>query len=143
MGNQRQAVIRIHISLFFQIFSPLLAKSLQSCPTFCNPMDYSPPGSSVHEILQTRILEWVAIPSPRDLPDSGIEPASPALAGRFFTTSTTWEAQVLISYLLYIYICVCVFVCVVIVHVNTNLPIYPFPHIYHICNIPQPYKRIK
>ena len=33
----------------------------QSCPTLCDPMDYSPPGSSVHEILQTRILEWVAI----------------------------------------------------------------------------------
>ena len=33
----------------------------QSCMTLCNPMDCSPPGSSVHEILQTRILEWVAI----------------------------------------------------------------------------------
>ena len=33
----------------------------QSCPTLCNPMDHSPPGSSVHEILQARILEWVAI----------------------------------------------------------------------------------
>ena len=32
-----------------------------SCPTLCNPMDCSPPGSSVHGILQTRILEWVAI----------------------------------------------------------------------------------
>ena len=33
----------------------------QSCLTLSDPMDYSPPGSSVHEILQTRILEWVAI----------------------------------------------------------------------------------
>ena len=33
----------------------------QSCPILCNPMDYSPPGSSVHGILQARILEWVAI----------------------------------------------------------------------------------
>ena len=33
----------------------------QSCPTLCDPMDYSPPGSSVHGILQARILEWVAI----------------------------------------------------------------------------------
>ena len=41
------------------------AKSLQSCPTLCSPMDYSPPGSSVHGILQARILEWVAIPSSR------------------------------------------------------------------------------
>ena len=37
------------------------AKSLQSCLTFCNPMDCSPPGSSVHGIFQAKILEWVAI----------------------------------------------------------------------------------
>ena len=37
------------------------AKSLQSCPTLCDPMDGSPPGSPVPGILQTRILEWVAI----------------------------------------------------------------------------------
>ena len=40
------------------------AKSLQSRPTLCNPMDSSPPGSSVHRILQARILEWVAPPRP-------------------------------------------------------------------------------
>ena len=39
------------------------AKSLQSCLTLCNLMDYSPPGSSVHGILQAKILEWVALPS--------------------------------------------------------------------------------
>ena len=44
---------------------PCCAKSLQSCPALCNPMDCSPPGSSVHEILQARILEWVAMPSSR------------------------------------------------------------------------------
>ena len=49
-------------------------------------MDHSPPGSSVHEILQTRGLEWVPFPSPGDLPDLEIEPASPALVGKFFTT---------------------------------------------------------
>ena len=37
------------------------AKSLQSCPTLCDPMDCSLPGSSVHGILQARVLEWVAI----------------------------------------------------------------------------------
>ena len=37
------------------------AKSLQSCPTLCDPTDGSPPGSSVHGILQARTLEWVAI----------------------------------------------------------------------------------
>ena len=52
---------------------------------FETPVDCSPPGSSVHGILQARILEWGALPSPRDLPDPEIEFASPALAGRFFT----------------------------------------------------------
>ena len=37
------------------------AESLQSCPTLCDPMDSSPPGSSVHGFLQARILEWAAI----------------------------------------------------------------------------------
>ena len=37
------------------------AKSLQSCPTLCDPIDGSPPGSPIPGILQTRILEWVAI----------------------------------------------------------------------------------
>ena len=49
-------------------------------------MDCSPPGFSVHGVLQARILEWVAIPSPGDLPDPRIELGSPALAGGFFTT---------------------------------------------------------
>ena len=40
------------------------AKSLQSCPTLCNPIDGSPPGSPVPGILQARTLDWVAIPSP-------------------------------------------------------------------------------
>ena len=40
------------------------AKSLQSCPTLCDPMDCSPPGSSVHGIFQARVLEWVATASP-------------------------------------------------------------------------------
>ena len=42
-------------------------------------MDYSPPGSSVHGILQARILAWVAIPFSRDLPNPGTEPKSPSL----------------------------------------------------------------
>ena len=41
------------------------AKSLQLCPTLCDPMDCSPPGASVYGILQARILEWVAMPSSR------------------------------------------------------------------------------
>ena len=51
----------------------------QSCLTLCDPMDFSLPGSSVHGILQARILEWLPFPSPGDLPDPGIEPGSPAM----------------------------------------------------------------
>ena len=45
----------------------------------CDSKDGSPPGSSVHGILQARMLEWVAMPSARGLPNSGIEPKSSAL----------------------------------------------------------------
>ena len=54
--------------------------------TLCNPMDYSLPGSSVHGILQARILEWVAISFSGDLTDPGIEPESPALQEDFLPT---------------------------------------------------------
>ena len=46
-------------------FSAVHAKSFQLCLTFCNPVDCSPPSSSVHGILQARILEWVAMPFSR------------------------------------------------------------------------------
>ena len=77
-------------------YDMLPAKSLQLCPTLCDPMDHSPPGSSVHGILQARILQWVAMPSSRGSSNPGIKPSyllSPALAGWFFTTSATWEAH--------------------------------------------------
>ena len=70
------------------------AKPLQSCLNFCDLMDCNPPGSSVHGILQARTLESVAMPSSRGSSDPGIKPVplkSPALAGGFFTTSTTGE----------------------------------------------------
>jgi len=52
-------------------------------------MDWSLPGSSVHGMSQARILAWSGLPflSPGDLPDPGIEPVSPALAGRFLLLS--------------------------------------------------------
>ena len=68
----------------------------KSCPTLREPMDGSRPGSSVHGIIQARILEWVAMPSSRGSSQPRIKPTSltsPALAGEFFTTSTIWEAQ--------------------------------------------------
>ena len=51
------------------------AKSLQSCPTLCDPVECNPPGSSVHGILQARILEWVAMPFSR----GSSQPRSPTL----------------------------------------------------------------
>ena len=73
--------------------------SLSHVQLFCDPMDCNPPGSSVHEISQARILEWVAISSskgssPRD--QTRVSCGS-CIAGGFFTTST-WEA--LMSYVL-------------------------------------------
>ena len=73
------------------------AKSLQSCLILCNPVDCSPPGSSVHGFSRQEYWSGFPDPPPGDLPDPGIEPTSfmsPALAGGFFTTSATWEAQV-------------------------------------------------
>ena len=51
----------------------------QLCLTLCDPLDYNLPGSSIHGIFQARILEWVVILSPEDLPEPGIEPGSPSL----------------------------------------------------------------
>ena len=56
------------------LYEGLKVKVAQSRPTLCDAMDYT-----VHGILQARILEWVAYPSPVNLPDPGIEPGSPAL----------------------------------------------------------------
>ena len=69
------------------------AKSLQSCPTLCDPADCSPLGSSIHGILQTRTLEWVAKPSSRDLPDPGLKPASSALQADSFIAEPPGDAR--------------------------------------------------
>ena len=63
----------------------------QSCLTVCNPVDCSPPGSSVHEILQAWILEWVAMPFSRgsSWPKDGTQVS--CIAGRFFTILATRE----------------------------------------------------
>ena len=61
----------------------------QSCPTLCNPMDYTPPGSFVHGIFLARILEWLPFLPLGYFSDQETEPespVSPALTGRFFTT---------------------------------------------------------
>ena len=57
----------------------------------CDPMDCSPPGSSVHVILQARILEWVAIPCLRESSPPRDQTQVSCIAGRFFTVSATRE----------------------------------------------------
>ena len=71
------------------------SKLLQSCLTFCHPMDHSPPVSLSLEFSRQESRSGLPFSSPEDLPDSGIKPTSfrsPVLAGGFFTTSPTWEA---------------------------------------------------
>ena len=59
-------------------------------------MNSGPLGSSVHEIFQARILEWVAISFSKDISDPGIEPESPALSGRFFTAEPWGKAVIML-----------------------------------------------
>ena len=63
MNQRRWRTLRDHISVLFlpAAAAAAAAKSLQSCPTLCDPIDGSPPGSPVPGILQARTLEWVAI----------------------------------------------------------------------------------
>ena len=61
----------------------------QSCPTLCDPMDCSPPGSSLHGILQARTLEWVAIPFSRESSWTRDPTQVSCIAGRFFTIWVT------------------------------------------------------
>ena len=73
----------------------MCVKSLQSCPTLCDPIDHSPPGSSVHGILQARILAWIAMLSSRGFspPKDQTHITYISFIGRgFFTTGATWEA---------------------------------------------------
>ena len=67
-------------------------KVAQSCPILCNPMDYT-----VHGILQARILEWVAFPSPGELPNPGIEPRSPTLQAGYLPAESPGKPLSLVS----------------------------------------------
>ena len=65
----------------------------QLCPTLRDPMDCSPPGSSVCGILQAKILEWVAMPFSRGFSPPSNQTQVSHIAGRFFTIWTTMEAR--------------------------------------------------
>ena len=61
----------------------------ECCLSLCHPMDYSPPGSSVHGVFRQEYWSRLPFPPPEDHPNPGAEsmsPTSPALAGRFLTT---------------------------------------------------------
>ena len=102
--NQKfiQFLWKLHeIWQIYSYFACLCAMSLQSCPTLCSPMNFSLPGSSVHVILQARMLEKVAIPFfrgsswPRD--QTWISCGS-SITGRFSTTEPPWK-PILLLYL--------------------------------------------
>ena len=65
----------------------LVGESCGRVRCFCDPVDFSPPGSSVRGSLQARTLQWVPFPAPGDLPDPGIKPAPPA------SQVGTWASQ--------------------------------------------------
>ena len=74
---------------YFEIAWCVWVLVAQLCPTLCDPTDCNLPGSSLQGIFTARLLEWIVFPVSGDLPNPGIEPinpASPSLAGRFFTT---------------------------------------------------------
>ena len=73
------------------VASYVQAQWLQSCLTLCNPMNHSPPGSSVHGILLARILEWVAMPSSRGSSPHRVQTCVSCIAGRFFTSEPPGE----------------------------------------------------
>ena len=58
-------IVGIILLPIISLWNCVCAKSFQSCLTLCDPMDCSPPGFSIHGILQARTLEWVAMPSSR------------------------------------------------------------------------------
>ena len=74
---------------------------------FCHPMDCSLPGFSVHGIFQARILKWIAISPPGDLPDPGIKPASLAL--QVDSLALTHSPRVCVCVCVCVYVCMCVF----------------------------------
>ena len=84
LNSTQHFTYKINVDVFSQSRCVLSHFSL----TLCNPMEYSPPGSSVHGIFQARMLEWIAMPSSRG---SSQSMDLCALASGFFTTGATWE----------------------------------------------------
>ena len=90
--------------IFFPGFLMHACIVIQSCLTLCDPMDCSPPGSSVHGILQVRILEWVAMPFSRGPSRPRDRTQVSCIAGEYFTTWAPREAFYSNKVLLYLYL---------------------------------------
>ena len=85
-GKTTALTRRTFVGKVMPLLSKMLsaAKSFQSCPTLCNPMDGSPPGSPILGILQARILEWVAVPFSRGSFQTTDQTQGSRIADRFF-----------------------------------------------------------
>ena len=86
--NKTEIWVQVEVSFVVCLFT-------QSCPTLCDPLDCSPPGSSVHRIFQQEYWSELPFPSSRDLPNPRTEPLSLVswTAGRLFTHQGNSEAQ--------------------------------------------------
>ena len=100
LGSQRVGHNWAHIDTHCSLCTWMHAKLLQLYITLCDPVDCSPPGSSVHEILQERILVWVAMPSSR----ASFWPRNwtylswdSCIAGGFFTTESPGKSTLLFT----------------------------------------------
>ena len=103
LGKEYDKAVHLRAYLTYMQSVCMHAKLLQLCPAFCDPMDCSPPGSSVPGIFQAKILDWVAISFSRasfQLRDRTRVSCTSCTAGRFFTPeplgkpdmqSTFWE----------------------------------------------------
>ena len=83
--------------LFWYTYVLCCVYLIQSCPTLCNPMDCRPPGSSVHGLLQPRVLEWVDISSSKGSSrpwDRTSVSCISCTAGRFFTTEPQGKPRI-------------------------------------------------
>ena len=86
-----------HIDCRYNFYIKKESEVAQSCAPLCYPVEYSPPGSSVHGILQARILEWVAISFSRGSSQSRDQTQVSCIAGRFFNLRVTREAPSILS----------------------------------------------
>ena len=90
---------------YFETVSYSNVSAAQLCPTLCDPMVCSPLGSSVHGILQARILEWVAVPSSRGSSWPREGPRVSCIAGRFFTNGATREVPTHVGRTVFLFRC--------------------------------------